>query len=315
MARLFLVGSLGTQIAKSSGLLRVMWRLEASLLWAFWRISLLLGPDRGASLGERLLRWLGPKTRKAGHVRRNLEIVLGNDCQKVDEFAADVWGNLGRVLAEYPHLKNLCETEFRDRIEVETEFDLDELKANMRPKIFAGAHLANWEINCAASRHLGFEGSVIYSPQQNQFVEKLMVNARQALQCELVAKRNAMRALARELQQGRSVGVIVDQRVDDGALYSFFNVPAATTDAPARLALRYGADIVPVRCQRLDDGRYRVTFLAPLKPNAAISDKRDQARDLTEQLYHLFETWIRERPGQWHCLKRRWPKHATSDRL
>lgn len=308
MARLIIAGSLGRRIARSPVLHRLMWRLEAAVLWTFWLVSRALGPDRGARFGEGLLRWLGPRQRKARHVRRNLEVAHGTERHDIDTLSGDVWGNLGRVLAEYPHLDRICETEFDRRMEVVIGFDRDALAGNGRPKVFAGAHLANWEVASAAVRHAGFSCTVIFSPQQNPFVDGMLQHKRRALRCELVAKRDSMRVLARELRAGRNVGFVIDQRVDDGDTIRFFGVDAPTTIAPARLALRYGADIIPVRIERLEDGRYRVSLLAPLQPDPSLTDKRDQAKEMTAQLYRLFEAWIKERPGQWHCLKHRWPK-------
>ena len=80
---------------------------------------------------------------------------------------------------------------------------------------------------------------------------------------------------------------------------------------PARLALKHGCDFVPVRVERLGrDARYRVTYCEPIRPRVANADLRGAARDMTEQLHSLFETWIRERPEEWWCGKRRWPKAA-----
>ena len=31
---------------------------------------------------------------------------------------------------------------------------------------------------------------------------------------------------------------------------------------------------------------------------------------MTGEVHRLFEQWIRERPGEWFCSKRLWPKEA-----
>ena len=58
--------------------------------------------------------------------------------------------------------------------------------------------------------------------------------------------------MLRELQQGRSVGLLMDQRYDRGEKIPFFGVPATTTLVPARLALRLrrAADPGPDRAPR-----------------------------------------------------------------
>ena len=40
---------------------------------------------------------------------------------------------------------------------------------------------------------------------------------------------------------------------------------------------------------------------------------QEQALDMTRQLNDLFESWIRKRPQDRLCTKRRWPKEAYGD--
>jgi KDO2-lipid IV(A) lauroyltransferase len=115
----------------------------------------------------------------------------------------------------------------------------------------------------------------------------------------------------RELAQGGSVGLVVDNRVDEGELVPFFGRPAPTVTTPARLALHFDCPLVPVRVERLADGaRFRITLYAPLRPGAAARTKAERVLDMTRQLNEHFERWIRERPGQWLVVKRRWPRPA-----
>ena len=102
----------------------------------------------------------------------------------------------------------------------------------------------------------------------------------------------------------------MDQRVDSGVPIPFFGIDKHTTLVPARLALRHGYDLVPVRTERLDGARFRVTFLPPLRPDDPGADEIEQARQVTRKINALFEEWIRERPTDWWCSKRRWPKDA-----
>ena len=119
-----------------------------------------------------------------------------------------------------------------------------------------------------------------------------------------------MRTLLRDLRAGRSIGMIMDQRVDTGVPIPFFGIDKYTTLVPARLALRHGYDLVPLRNERLGGSRFRVTFYAPLKPDDPTASEIEQAKQVTRKINLLFESWIRERPADWWCSKRRWPKNA-----
>jgi KDO2-lipid IV(A) lauroyltransferase len=73
------------------------------------------------------------------------------------------------------------------------------------------------------------------------------------------------------------------------------------------LALRFQVPLVPVRVERLDGARFRVTVYPPM----TLRDTGDRAADVLDAMTRinaLFEDWIRERPEQWLWLHRRWPK-------
>ena len=114
--------------------------------------------------------------------------------------------------------------------------------------------------------------------------------------------------MLRELTDGRSVALVVDTRDDDGAPIPFFGHDKLTTLAPARLALRFGCELIPVRIERLDAARFRLTVYEPVRPDPALASDKDRAVQMMRDLNRLFEQWIRERPEQWLCIKRAWPK-------
>jgi KDO2-lipid IV(A) lauroyltransferase len=83
-----------------------------------------------------------------------------------------------------------------------------------------------------------------------------------------------------------------------------------TTVTPARLAIRYGCELIPIRVQRLGGARFRVTFYPPIAPPENTADDQLKARAMTGEINALFEQWITEQPDEWLCTKRRWPIHA-----
>src|SRR5690606_24481682 len=124
------------------------------------------------------------------------------------------------------------------------------------------------------------------------------------------------RPLVRELAEGRSVGLVVDTRDDDGVPIPFFGHDKLTTLAPARLALRFDCELIPVRIERLGQARFRLTVEEPIRPDPALASDKEQAVHMMAEVNRLFERWIRERPEQWLCMKRAWPRtlERTTDR-
>jgi KDO2-lipid IV(A) lauroyltransferase len=104
----------------------------------------------------------------------------------------------------------------------------------------------------------------------------------------------------------------MDRRVDDGAPIRFFGHDKTSTLLPAKLALKHHCDLVPIQVERLQDARYRVTFHPPVRPSNPGADETARATDMIQQVHTLFEDWIRQRPEDWFCSKRLWPKNTAT---
>ena len=134
-----------------------------------------------------------------------------------------------------------------------------------------------------------------------------MTSWRAALGCGFLEVGEASRGMLRELQQGRSVGLLMDQRYDRGEKLPFFGVPATTTLVPARLALRLDVPLIPARIERRGGARFLITVHRPVAAAPGL-DGEAAARDMTAQINSLFARWITAAPDQWLCVKRRWPR-------
>ena len=181
----------------------------------------------------------------------------------------------------------------------------DDYRAGRKQGMFVSAHVGNWELTGAAAARQGIPITAIYAPSKNPIIDRMLRRRREALGCGLVSLEEGARPLMRELAEGRSVGLIVDTRDDDGVPVPFFGLDKLTTLAPARLALRFGCELIPGRVERLGPARYRLTAYAPIRPDPNLASDREQAIQMMAELNRLFEQWIRE---QWLCIKRTWPK-------
>jgi KDO2-lipid IV(A) lauroyltransferase len=307
LAGLYLTNKLKREADERPLVRRALWRLEAGLLAAIWGVSRLLGPDRASALACRLMRVAGPRLRHHPKLRRNLKAAFPDwTPEQIERTARAAWGQVGRVIAEFPHLERICAKE-SDRIEVVSHCDLEPMRSGARPAVFVAAHQANWELAGATGRLTGVPLAVIYSPQRNTVLHGMMQRCREALHCRFVPKKSSAHALLSEIKAGRSIGVLMDQRYDDGDSVPFFGRSAPVALAPAMIAARMGLPLVPVRIERLEGCHFRVTVQAPIEPDRSLGSAREIARDMTSRVYVHFEQWIRERPEQWLCIKHRWP--------
>ena len=276
--------------------------------------------DQAAAGGYRLAprrahrRVAGARFRKGRALEDNLRIAFPDKSDDaIRDIARAAWGNAGAVFAEYGHLDEIAFGEDGARIEVEVRGDIHAFRDATHPAVFVTAHQANWEVVAAAIARQNVPLAVVYSPPTNPLLDELLNRWRTRLGCELLARDESMRPLLHALRKGTSVGIVMDRRVDSGKDVALFGQPKPTTLVPARLALRHGFDLVPIRVERLQGARFRVTFHPPVAAPGG-DDEIARAIRMTESVHALFEQWIRERPGDWFPSKRLWPKSAYAVR-
>jgi len=308
LARLFLSNK---HTNWSPRLLRILWAIEAGALGLVAALARLLPVDTASAAGRALMSRLGPRLDKTRHIRRNLKIAFPEiDEAETSRLIRDIWGNIGSVLAEYPNLGRICRA--RQRINCVIKGDPEVFRKTGKPAIFVTAHLSSWEAAAGAFMQLGVPLSVVYTRMQNPRMDRLLFRARETLGCGLVERDKAARELLRYLKKGTSVGLLVDQRVDAGEPVPFFGHDMLTSITPAQLALHVDCDLIPVQVQRLHGARFRVTFHQPVVADDENAEKAEKILQMTRKVNSLFESWIRERPHEWMCTNRRWPKERKS---
>ena len=288
---------------------RVVRPAQARVLRGLWGVAGRLDPDRSGALVGALFATLGPRTADHRRLLANLRIVRPSaDPAELERLARASWRQFGMVVGEYPHLARLAEEP--GRVVLVDRFGLERAAAG-RPAMLVGAHLANWELPAAVLVRRGVPMTVVHAPRADPRVQALLERQRAALGCGFLAKDASPLALVRELEAGRSIGLLLDQRHDGGDWVRFFGRPASVPIAPAAIAARLGVPFVPVRVERLDGARFRLTIEPPIEP-LRTGEPRARARDMMQRLYAFFEAWIAERPEEWLCIKRRWPDPAKA---
>ncbi len=312
MARLFLGSSLNRFADRIPLLRQLLWAIEALLIAIPLVIAWLLPPGMGSRAGARLLRLVGPHLDKTRKFRSNLTLAFPDRSPaEIEALIRDNWGNVGATLAEFPHLAAMAHGRHSGRLEIVNKGSSDVFREGGRPAIFVAAHLSNWEIAAVAVEQLGIPVSVIYTPLQNPWLDRMLLKARAAIGYGLIQRDGALRALMQTLGKGDSIGLLVDQRVDAGEPVPFFGHDMLTSTTPATLALRYDCDLIPVRVERTTPARFRVTLYPPLPMPEETLDKHQQTFELTSHINRLFEEWITAQPHEWLCTKRRWAKETT----
>tara|TARA_R110002110_G_scaffold205066_1_gene416676 strand:+ start:70332 stop:71267 length:936 start_codon:yes stop_codon:yes gene_type:complete len=276
-----------------------------SVFWLMRRLSV----QRASQLCSQLFGLVGPHSDKAKKAYNNLAIAFpGKDEHWHRQTARAVFGYLGCAAAELIKLDQIWQ-ERDQRLEFVIEPQALSHIRNKGATVFVTAHIGAWQLTNLIGPRENLSISTVYAAESNPALRDVMLELRQSFGVNLIPSEAGVRPLMKELAAGRSVGMAMDTRLDTGKLIPFFGRDALTNTTAARLALRSGAALIPIRAQRLTAGRFRITAYDPLSSNAPQdSTGDDHAVDLTQQINRFFEQWISEEPEQWICLKRRWPK-------
>ena len=109
------------------------------------------------------------------------------------------------------------------------------------------------------------------------------------------------------MMRGGHLGLLVDQKLDNGISVPFFGRPAMTANALASFALKFKCPVFPVHSVRVGPARLQIIWEKPMVlPDTG--DKEQDIATITAEMNLILERWIREKPGAWLWLHRRWPK-------
>ncbi len=280
---------------------------EAAALGVVVTMFACLPLDWASALGGFVGRTAGPRTGVSRRALGNLRQAMPENCDAENRrILRGMWDNLGRTIAEYPHLARITASG-SGRVEIEDGAALTSLAAAGRPSILFGGHLANWEVGSSIVHQL-MGGSVIsvYRAANNPWVERLarrFHGARRAVP----KGSGGGRRLVGHFRHGGSVAMLVDQKQNDGIAVPFFGRDAMTAPAIARLSHRFGCPIIPVRFERLNGARFRCTVMAPIE---TAETTLDILATMT-RVNSVLEGWIRARPEQWPWVHSRWPAERS----
>ena len=283
----------------------------AAPIYTMFGLCRLLPIGVASALGGWIGRTLGPRVGTSRRADANLKLVLPElSAAERRRIIRGMWDNLGRVIAEFPHLAALFRREMRapNRIRIEGRENLDAARAGGRGVVLAVTHFGNWEISPIAAAMLGLPLTAFYRPLKNRLVDALLRRIREALGTRLLEKRmegsGAKQALS-ILRDGGVLGMFVDQRYTGGLDLPFFGRDALTSPAAVALAYHLRCDVLPVRFERRGGARFDVVLEPPL-PMPRTGDRAADIEAATRALNERIEAWIRARPEQWLWLHKRW---------
>ena len=270
---------------------------------------------------RRLANFAGAFMRKAGPLfpehrigREQLRAAFPEKSDaEIEHILGGVWDNLGRIAIEFAHLDEFCVEGFGaptpDVITYppESKERYNWIMKSGKATIGFAAHLANWELPGVGAKLIGVKSAVLFRRPNIDAISDVIVRLRAPLMGELVPTGlDAPVKLARLLQSGVHVGMLVDQHYTKGVEVTFFGRPCKANPLIALLARQTECPIRGARVVRLPDGNsFWGEITDPIEPPRA-ADGRIDIKGTMQAITAVVEGWVREHPEQWLWLHRRW---------
>ena len=117
--------------------------------------------------------------------------------------------------------------------------------------------------------------------------------------------RDSARHLLKTLKNAGTIGILIDQKYNEGISSKFFNHEAMTNPAFVQFCQKFKCPLIPIRNERINGCNFTLTIYPPINVLNENGTPRP-IEDVIENSHELLEQWITERPDQWIWLHRRW---------
>ncbi|MDC1079136.1 lipid A biosynthesis acyltransferase [Candidatus Pelagibacter sp.] len=193
-------------------------------------ISLLLlfkviGHKYALTLSSKLFSLFGPLFRSKKIIYSNLTNAFPSFSEfEKNRIIKEMWGNYGRILAEYIFIKNFRESKLEQNITITGQEILEKIKVNKKPVIFISGHFNNFELMAMHIDKSGIDLAAIYRPLNNKYLNKIMEKIRKSYICNKQVKKGiaGTKLLLKYFRKGTSIALMIDQRVSQGIKSNFF---------------------------------------------------------------------------------------------
>ncbi len=262
----------------------------------------------GRRLGEFL--YTNIKIRREVTYRNLREAFPDKSIEEIDAIALEAYANMMITFMEMLWTPNLTRGVLLHCVRLRNPEVYEQAARRGKGVIFLGGHFGSWELMAHVMPVLLRTPSLIIAKEQrNPLVDRLLTKYRSVFGNQIVVMEHSVREVLTRLRNNGSVVMLADQSAPKERLFvNFFNRPAATFEGPAVFALRSGAPVLMMFLVRQKNGRYEF-ILEELPVDDIETATEENILELTRRHVAVLERYVREYPGQWLWLHKRW-KHT-----
>lgn len=168
--------------------------------------------------------------------------------------------------------------------------------------VLVTGHFGQWEAGRAWMRREGVVCAGVYRPVRDPgvnavYLENLEFGGRPIF----TKSRRGVRGMVGHVARGGIVAILTDQYQRKAPPLDFVGRPAPTSLLPAELALKFRVPLVPIYGIRQPDRLHVQVVVEPPIPHST-------APEMMQAVNDSLATKVREHPGQYYWLHRRWVK-------
>jgi KDO2-lipid IV(A) lauroyltransferase len=236
----------------------------------------------------------------------NLDAALGDELPRAGRTTVvrESYQQFARTMLDLFWSPRMTKGNFSEWMEL---IGFDEVLADVGPGrgiVFTTFHYGNFEW-CALILGLrGLRGLTLTQEFKNPLIEPIFAKLRAHSGNELASRERGIVRMYKALKRGQHVAVLTDLTLkpwDPSVAIDCFGMKKCVTYAHAWLHQRTGAPIVPVYCQPLPGGRYRVHFYPKLE-----FEKGTSIIQITQACWDQIEPLVRQNPSPWVWMYKHW---------
>jgi len=278
------------------------------LLRGFARLISLLSWKGAQSLGAFLgLVWFHILRIRRGQVRRNLALALPHSAHEHYRISRAVYRNMGISGIELFKMRSMSGVETLGKVRNHGLERYEEALARGRGIIVVTGHFGNFDLLACSQALRGVPLAIVSRDLHGKSSNRFWMETRQSNGLTIFPDTGSARSILKWLRSGNVLGLVVDQRTgpsDGGIISPFLGQDVWTSTAPAKLASRTGAALLPVRIERREDGDHDLFVEREIKIPGGLS-ANDRVTRMTADINAVLEKWVRDLPSSWMWLHRR----------
>ncbi|MEX0786835.1 MAG: lysophospholipid acyltransferase family protein, partial [Dehalococcoidia bacterium] len=199
--------------------------------------------------------------------------------------------------------------EVRRRLVFTQWHELNEAVESGRGVLIVTMHFGVWDLGAGALAAHDYPINVIVDTFRDAKLDRLVHSSREKLGMKVIPRERVGIGVFRALRRGEILAMLIDVPPEDQVVtVDFFGRPAQFSAAPARIALRTGAWVVPAMVLR---GPEEDQLIRPIIDVRSVryeptGDEEHDVHALTQQIAGALEAALRRHPEQWYLFHPLW---------